>query len=190
VSGKILKTKGELKSIDQKCQDLAESRTEAESELSDIEDQLKSMGAVDPQRLAENQRKMQEASDAKKDLSNKLQFAWENALPLSLLGDLRTDLERQIEAEQAKRDWIDRRSAVEPQLPIIKEKVFDNVPKEYELPEDTFHFYNSRLDDALKSLFEPPPLGIERIDIFVTEIPRWHTPYETNSIMVFLNCKI
>jgi DNA sulfur modification protein DndD len=168
-SGKVLAIKGQIKGLDEDRQRLALQKQDDESSLVDIEDQLKTVGAVDPTKLAENHVRRQEAAEAKSKLENVLEHAWELALPIELLGGLRHELRAQLEAEQKRRSWEDRKAAVAPQLPRLQQQVFGEPPNEFRLPEDTLAFYSSRLDGALRSLFEPPPEGIESVRVFVTE---------------------
>lgn len=169
VSGRVIATKGQIKGVEEERQRLVLQRQEAESSLLDVEDQLKTIGAVDPTKLTENQSRRQEAAEAKGKLENTLEVAWELSLPIELLGRLRGELRVQLEDEQKRRNWEDRKAAVAPQLPRIQGAVFGDAPADFRLPEATLAFYTSRLDRALRSLFEPPPEGIDQVRIFVTE---------------------
>lgn len=169
VSGRVLGVRGKLKDIENKRQTLTNERHEAESLLVDVEDQLKTVGAVDPNKLTENQARRQETAEAKSKLESTLEQAWELALPTQFLGNLRNELRAQLEAEQKRRAWEDRKAAVAPQLPRILSQVFESVPVEFRLPEDTLSFYSSRLERALRSLFEPLPEGIDSVTVFLTE---------------------
>jgi DNA sulfur modification protein DndD len=171
ISGRVLTTKGEIKSVDEQRQQVLLGKQEAESTLLDVEDQLKTVGAVDPHKLSENQNRRQEAAVAKGKLEVALENAWESTLPVELLGGLRAKLATQLQAERRRRNWEDRKAAVSPQLPRIQSEVFGSPPKEFSLPDDTLSFYTSRLERALKSLFEPPPDGVEGVTIHVTETP-------------------
>jgi DNA sulfur modification protein DndD len=168
-SGKVLAIKGQIKGLDEDRQRLVIQRQDDESSLADVEDQLKTVGAVDPTKLAENHARRQETAEAKSKLENVLEQAWELALPIELLGGLRHELRSQLEAEQKRRSWEDRKAAVAPQLPRLQRQVFGEPPAEFRLPENTLAFYSSRLEGALRSLFEPPPEGIDGVSIFVTE---------------------
>lgn len=168
-SGKVLAIKGQIKGLDEDRQRLVIQRQDDESSLADIEDQLKTIGAVDPTKLTENNARRQEAAEAKSKLETVLEQAWELALPIELLGGLRHELHVQLEAEQKRRAWEDRKAAVAPQLPRLQRLVFGEPPDEFRLPDDTLAFYSSRLESALRSLFEPPPKGVDGVSIFVTE---------------------
>lgn len=169
VSGRVLSVRGKIKDIENKRQTLTNERNEAESLLVDVEDQLKTVGAVDPTKLTENQTRRQQSADAKSKLENTLEQAWELALPTAFLGGMRTELKLQLEAEQQRRSWEDRKAAVAPQLPRIQSQVFEGVADEFRLSQDFLAYYSSRLDRALRSLFEPPPEGIENVRVFLTE---------------------
>lgn len=169
VSGRVLAVKGQIKGLEEKRKEITVQKQEDESSLSDVEDQLKTVGAVDPAKLTDNQARRQEAADAKGKLQGLLANAWELALPVELLGGIRTELRLQLAAEEKRRAWEDRKAAVEPRLPAIKAQVFDGAPKEFKLGSDTLAFYTARLERALRSIFEPPPEGIDGVKIFVAE---------------------
>jgi len=169
VSGRVLAVKGQIKGLEEEKKLVLVRKLEDESSLIEVEDQLKTVGAVDPTKLVENQAKRVEAAEAKSQLQRSLERAWDIALPVELLGNLRVELRSQLNLEEKRRAWEDRRAAVEPRLPAIKAQVFDSVPPEYALTDDTLSFYSDRLERALKSIFEPPPEGIEGVKIFVAD---------------------
>ncbi|TLD70490.1 hypothetical protein FEM03_12250 [Phragmitibacter flavus] len=171
IGGKIKALKAAIKSNEQKQHTLIESQQEAEAELADIEDQLKTIGAVDPSKLEADRQKREEIANAKREVEQRLSAAWETPLPISLLSTMRSELVAQLESEDQKRAWLDRKSALEPKLPAIKSQVFDNPPSEFVLPKKTHGFYTSRLNDALQSLFNPPPDGLEDVEVILTDRP-------------------
>jgi|GEM_PF-580269 len=171
VLGQIEALSGRLKSNDQQRESLLERRQEAEAQLADIEDQLKTLGAVDPTKLQNDQLRRDEVAETKRDIEQRLELTWEKPLPIALLSGLRLALVQQLEGEERKRSWIDRKAAIEPKLPFIKAKVFDKPSSEFRLPTETKNYYTSRLDDALMSLFNPPPDGVDEIEIILTERP-------------------
>lgn len=169
VNGRIVEITGKLQELDERRQALSIQLKEDEATLADREDQLKTIGAVDPVKLADTNAKRDEAKDAKTKLEAKVGDAWELALPIDLLGGLRLSILDQLAAEKRRRGWEDRKAAVSPKLPGIKAQVFDSASPEHALPEPTLAYYTGRLDRALKSLFEPPPQGVEGVVVHLTE---------------------
>ena len=169
VSGEVLRLRGEIKGLEEERQRIVLQKQDDESALLDIEDQLKTVGAVDPVKLGENKTKRDESAAAKSRLEITLEGAWELALPIKLLGGTLSALRIQLEAEQKRRAWEDRKAAVAPQLPRLQKEVFGDAPGDFRLSESTLSFYSSRLERALRSLFEPPPDGIDGVQVFVTE---------------------
>lgn len=169
VSGEVLRLRGEIKGLEEERQRLSLQKQDDEAALIDVEDQLKTVGAVDPVKLGENKTKRDEAAAAKSKLEMVLEIAWELALPVRLLGPTQGALRQQLESEQKRRAWEDRKAAVAPQLPRIQNEVFGAVPDEYKLPEKTRGFYSARLENALRSLFEPPPEGVDGVLVYLTE---------------------
>lgn len=169
INGRVMHVGGQLKQNDTSKQRIALSLREAEADFANNEDQLKTIGAVDPVKLADTEARRIEAEGAKTKLEGKLDAAWELALPIELLGGLRVKILAQLEAEKRKRSWEDRKAAVSPQLPRIQSAVFESAPEPFRLPDDTLAYYTTRLDRALKSLFDPPPEGVEGIAIHLTE---------------------
>lgn len=131
-----------------------------EDELLDIEDQLQTIGAVDPDEIARINRQRDEIKETKGKLEVKLTSAWEGALPVALLGKFRHRLFIALDKEERRRDWENRKSSVEPKIPKIKQEVFDIPPDEHVLPALTLEFYKNRLEESLKGLFHPPEEGI------------------------------
>jgi DNA sulfur modification protein DndD len=180
-SGEIVQTEGQLKNLEERRSLLEIEVKEDEATLADCEDELKTIGAVDPVKLANTNTRRDEAKEAKLKLEATVGSAWELALPIELLGGVRLSLLAQLDAEKRKRLWEDRKAAVSPKLPGIKAKVFDSAPEEFKLPDRTLTYYTEQLDRALKSLFDPPPQGVEGVSVFVTE-----TAEAANSIQQLL----
>jgi DNA sulfur modification protein DndD len=169
INGQIIKITGELQQLEEKRRHVSIQLKEDEATLADREDQLKTIGAVDPVKMADTSAKRDEARQAQTKLEGIVGSAWELALPIELLGGLRLRILSQLEAEKRKRSWEDRKAAVSPKLPGIKASVFDSASPEHALPEPTLAYYTQRLDRALKSLFDPPPEGVENVVIHLTE---------------------
>ena len=171
IGGLIKAVVGKLKGNDQRRASQMEKQQEAESQLADIEDQLKTIGAVDPKKLERDQFRREEVAVAKREIESKLEAAWETPIPVTLLAGLRVAVTQQLEAEERKRAWLDRKAAIEPKLPSIKADVFDNPDAVHELSPPTHSYYSGRLDNALLSLFNPPPEGVDGIEIYVCDRP-------------------
>jgi DNA sulfur modification protein DndD len=169
VNGQVIEINGKLQQLEEQRRSISIQLKEDEATLADREDQLKTIGAVDPVKMADTNAKRDEAKDAKVKLEAIVGAAWELALPIELLGGLRLRILAQLDAEKRKRTWEDRKAAVSPKLPGIKAQVFDSALPEYALPEPTLAYYTGRLDRALKSLFDPPPEGVENVVIHLTE---------------------
>lgn len=169
INGQILKITGELQQLEQKRRHVSIQLKEDEATLADREDMLKTIGAVDPVKMADTSAKRDEARVAQTKLEGIVGASWELALPIDLLGGLRLRILSQLEAEKRKRSWEDRKAAVSPKLPGIKASVFDSAAPEHALSEPTLAYYTARLDRALKSLFDPPPEGVENVVIHLTE---------------------
>lgn len=171
VQGDIQKLSGRMRSNQQREAGLREQIQEDENRLADIEDQLKTIGAVDPSKLQKDQETREKVSATKREIQQQLEAAWEVPLPLALLAGLRVSLIDHLDREEKKRSWLDRKEAIEPKLPAIKAAVFGEPPVEHRLLPPTHEFYSERLNDALSGLFNPPPDGIDTIDIFLTDRP-------------------
>lgn len=171
IGGQIQSFEGKLRGNDQRRTSRIESKQEAESRLADIEDRLKTIGAVDPKKLERDQAQREEVAAAKRDIENKLETAWESPIPVTLLAGLRVAVTEQLLAEERKREWLDRKAAIEPRLPSIKADVFANPEPAHVLAPPTHSYYSDRLDQALLSLFNPPPEGVDGVEIFVCDRP-------------------
>jgi DNA sulfur modification protein DndD len=168
IRSEIMRNDGHLKTRRKELTTLSRDLQELESELTDVEDDLKILGAVDPEQLSQAQQRHSEVSDAKRKLNSKLEEAWELGLPLALLGNYREELYSYLQSEEKRRDWENKKSAVEPKIPQVKEDVFSSVPEEFQLSEDYLAFYMHRLEEALLRLYNPPDEGISE-DIFATD---------------------
>lgn len=168
LNGEIITVEGTLKARKKERDFVRRNLGETETELLEVEDDLKTLGVVDPEELQKFQAQRIALADTKGKLESKLTLSWETALPVSLLGNYRRELHDYLQAEERRRDWEGARSTVEPKIPKVKTDVFAAVPAEYELAPDVESFYMKRLENSLCSLFNPAPEGMaERV--FVTD---------------------
>ena len=156
----VLRADGHLKARFHERDSLERELHEIETELFDVEDHLKTLGAVDPEELQQAQEKRDKLTREKAGLESKLTDAWESALPISLLGDYRPEFYDYLLSEERRREWENAKSTVEPKIPQVKGDVFEDVPNEYKLQPTIEAFYMKRLVEALHRLFHPPPDGI------------------------------
>ncbi|MBI4028634.1 MAG: AAA family ATPase [Verrucomicrobia bacterium] len=157
LNGKVITAEGTLKARRKEREVLARELHEAEAELLEVEDDLQTLGAVDPDELQKAQERRVKITSARAKLESKLTEVWELALPVSLLGVYRMELHGALSAEERRREWESAKSTVEPKIPQVKQDVFGAVPKEFELQPDVEAFYLKRLEDSLHRLFHPPP---------------------------------
>jgi DNA sulfur modification protein DndD len=160
LNGKVITADGILKARRKEHDTLDRDLHEVEVELLEIEDDLKTLGAIDPDELLKAQERRTELTEAKAKLESKLTAAWELAMPVSLLGFYRKELHDALLAEERRREWEGAKSTVEPKIPQVKKDVFGNAPKEFGLQPDFEAFYMKRLEDALAKLFHPAPEGM------------------------------
>jgi DNA sulfur modification protein DndD len=160
LNGKVITIEGVLKARRKEHEILERDFHEIEVELLEVEDDLKTLGAVDPVELEKAQERHAELTGAKSKLESKLTEAWELSLPVSLLGSYRKELHNALIAEEHRREWESAKSTVEPKIPQVKQDVFGNPPEDFTLRPDIESFYMKRLEDALHKLFHPPPEGM------------------------------
>ncbi|GAB6272400.1 MAG: DNA sulfur modification protein DndD [Smithella sp.] len=160
LNGKVITIERTVKAKRKETDSLKLSLQEYEVELLEVEDDLKTLGAVDPDELSKAQISYTEITKNKGAMELKMAEAWECALPISLLGSYRRDLFDALLAEENRREWESAKSTVEPKIPQVKEDVFENQPEEYLMPQAAKVFYLQRLEDALHKLFHPPPAGM------------------------------
>lgn len=168
LNAEIMRLEGHLKANRKELASVQIDLEENEAELLQTEDDLRSLGAVNPTDLKEAQERRQEIAVAKSTIEGQLGAAWETAMPLGLLGVLRNELTEYLTKEERRRDWEGSKAAVEPKIPRVKQDVFEDVPEEFELESDVHSFYMARLERALNSLFNPPPDGMSE-GIFATD---------------------
>jgi DNA sulfur modification protein DndD len=160
LNGRVITIEGILKARRKEHEILERDLREIEVELLEVEDDLKTLGAVDPDELAKAQERHAELTSAKSKLESKLTDAWELSLPVSLLGTYRKELHDALISEERRREWESAKSTVEPKIPQVKQDVFGNPPEDFALQQDIESFYMKRLEDALHKLFHPPPEGM------------------------------
>lgn len=168
LNGNIAETESLLKYNRQRLGHLEVELKEAESEQEEIENELKSLGAVNPEDLSQAQERRVEIARTKGELEEQLKMAWEQALPLALLSDFRQTFQDDLIKEEKRRDWESSKSTVEPKIPQVKKDVFEGVPPEFALEKDTRGYYLRRLEEALHGLFNPPPEGMAE-SVFLTD---------------------
>lgn len=168
ITGHIVTTEQQLISYREELTSVELELHEAKEELADVEERLKSLGAVDPAELARVQDERAKLTDTKARLETELTAAWESAIPLALLGKYRRELHDYLVREEKRREWEQRKKAVEPKIPQVKRDVFADVPTEYRLADHVLAFYTDRLERALHRIFHPPEEGMAD-SVFVTD---------------------
>lgn len=168
LNSKIMNVTGQLRVKGKELEIIGREFHEKEAELLEVEDDLKTLGAVDPGELQKAQERHIELTKAKSNLETKLTQAWEMSLPICLLGNYRKELHDALVAEERRREWENAKSTVEPKIPQVKDDVFGGPPNSFVLSPEVMAFYLKRLEDALNKLFNPPPAGMPD-SIFITE---------------------
>ncbi|MGD0487872.1 MAG: AAA family ATPase [Syntrophorhabdales bacterium] len=190
LNGRVLTVEGVIKAKHKEYDAIQRDLHEVEVELLEVEDDLKTLGAVDPEELEQAQTRHTELTATKSKLEDRLTEAWELALPISLLGTYRKELHDALNAEEGRREWEGAKSTVEPKIPQVKADVFDNPPEDFALKPSIETFYVTRLEDALHRLFHPPPEGMpdqiylaDRNEVSVQVRTRLATvPHEVNDL--------
>lgn len=166
ITADILRFESNLKTLALDESDQNQDLRDTSSELDEVEDQLKTIGAVDPEELAKTSKKREDIKSIKDKLEANLGSAWESTLPVSLLGGFRAELHDYLVQEESRREFENRKASVEPKIPQVKRAVFENVPANLALDDLHRMFYERQIDKALQSLFNPPPEGMSE-KIFV-----------------------
>lgn len=167
LSADVMRLEGHIKARRKERETLQRDLHEIEAELMEVEDDLKTLGAIDPEELQKAQERRDELTKIKVSLESKLTDAWETALPVALLGGYRREFHDYLLSEERRREWEGAKSTVEPKIPQVKDDVFGNVPVDYTLQPNVEAFFMSRLENALHRLFHPPPEDIPD-RVFVT----------------------
>ena len=167
LNGEIVRAEGHLNSRRKEHKSVSLDLSEAEAELLEVEDELRSLGAVDPLELNKSQERRVEITKAKAEMEGQLTSVWEHAMPVALLGSYRSELHEYLAREEKRRDWEGSKAAVEPKIPQVKQDVFEDVDESFQLREDAHAYYSQRLERALHRLFHPPPEGMAE-NLFVT----------------------
>ena len=168
ISGRIVTTEKKLTALGDELESVELELSESQTELDEVEDQLKSIGAVDPEELDKAQTTRTNLAETKAKLEAELTAAWEQAMPVALMGDYRRELQNDLIREEKRREWESSRATVEPKIPQVKQDVFEEVPPEHRLADNVYAFYADRLEKALHRLFHPPPEGMAE-SIFITD---------------------
>jgi DNA sulfur modification protein DndD len=157
LNGRIVTAEGELNALHEELSSVDLELHESQAELAEVEERLKSLGAVDPEELQRAQDTRSKLAETKAKLEAELTAAWEQAMPVALLGQYRRELHDYLIQEEKRREWESSKATVEPKIPQVKRDVFEDVANEYLLSDDAHAYYTARLERALHSLFHPPP---------------------------------
>ena len=168
ISGRIVTTEKKLIALKDELKSVELEMSESQTELDEVEDQLKSIGAVDPEELEKVQATRTDLAETKAKLEAELTEAWKQAMPVALMGDYRRELQSDLVREEKRREWESSKATVEPKIPQVKREVFEDVPPENRLADNVYAFYADRLEKALHRLFHPPPEGMAE-SIFITD---------------------
>jgi DNA sulfur modification protein DndD len=164
----VSKLQGHLKAKSEELKDDTEALRDLSNQFSEIDEELRILGAVDPIELDKAKQRREELKTAKDQMEGELRNAWELALPIALLGHFREELHEYLVQEEKRNEWERSRATVEPKIPQVKADVFEDVPNEFTLKSDFYAFYSDRLEKALHRLFHPPPEGMAD-HVFVAE---------------------
>lgn len=158
IIAEIGKSEGAIEDLNSEKEGKESERKRLNSEISKIDEKLKFTGA-DPEEIQKEKDKHKKIEEEEKKIREKLEAAWEKALPIALLGKFRKSLYSHLEQEERRVEWEQRKKAVEPKIPEIEEKVFikPEPSKEFELSKECLAYYLKRLRQALNDLFYPPP---------------------------------
>lgn len=160
IQGEILQSEKNLRTLADELGDKTRELKDCDQDLADLEDELNSIGAVDPEHLLKARRQREDVKSLKDKLEVSLETAWETALPVSLLGKFRAELHDYLQTEERRRDWESRKASVEPRIPRVKKAVFEAAPDEFAMAEGQLRFYETRLEEALRGMFHPPEEGM------------------------------
>lgn len=180
LNAEVVRNEGHVKAHRKEINVLEITLRESEAELLEVEDSLRTLGAVDPEELENAQNRRNELIKTKNELEYKITESWELSIPIGLLGEYRNILNEYLESEERRREWESAKSSVEPKIPQVKEDIFGNVPDEFKLKPNIESFYIERLEYALHRIFHPPPEGIPD-SVFVTD--RNETSIKIRSIL-------
>lgn len=169
VNGKMRELQGAIAALSNQIQFLTDDLVDARARLRGVEDDLKTIGAIDPEKLESQRERQLELKVLERDIIQKLNAAWGVALPLFLMGRTRVMLDKQLSLERRRRDWEGRRETVAPRIPEIKSNIFNAPPKNCVLASEVRSYYEKQVEEVLKGLFDPPPAGVENVNIFLTE---------------------
>ena len=168
VSGQIVTMERQLTARKDELENAERTLVENQIELREVEEELKSLGVIDPKELEEVQTNRTKLAETKTSLKSELASAWEQAIPVALMGRYRRELYDSLMREEDRRTWESSKSTVEPKIPQVKQDVFGQVPSDYQLASKIQAFYAERLEKALHRLFHPPPEGMAE-SIFITD---------------------
>jgi len=168
LSAEVMRLQGHLKAKHDDRQETERELREIDAELVEVEEDLRIIGAVDPEELDKAKERREEIKIAKDQMEAELRTAWETALPIGLLGNLRRELHDYLLREEKRNEWERSKATVQPKIPQIKADVFENAPAEFSLADDVHAFYSDRLEKALHRLFHPPPEGMAE-SVFVVD---------------------
>ena len=168
VSGRIVTLQGQLEVRKDELESIERELFENQEDLREVEEELKSLGVVDPEELERAHATRTELAETKARFKAELSSAWEQAIPVALMGTYRRELHDILIREEKRREWESSKSTVEPKIPQVKQDVFEDVPSDYRLASKIQTFYAERLERALHRLFHPPPEGMAE-SVFITD---------------------
>ncbi|HLG14124.1 MAG TPA: AAA family ATPase [Blastocatellia bacterium] len=155
LNGRIVTAEGELNALHEELSSIDLELHESKAELDEVEERLKSLGAIDPEELQRAQDTRSKLAETKAKLEAELTAAWEQAMPVALLGQYRRELHDYLIQEEKRREWESSKATVEPKIPQVKRDVFEDVPTEYLLSDDAHAFYAESLG-TISSQSIPP----------------------------------
>lgn len=157
----LAQARAELADVEDEVANLEEEQSDLARRIESKEAEFKRLGGVHKEQV-ERLRAEQDSCQAEYEaLTRQLKEAMSGQIANCFVLPLRQAIEKRIQQERDSRQHDLKRDSLVPQIQLLQERLFGESAQAPEPPLSGHqtHFYADRLEEEIKSLFEPPPPG-------------------------------
>lgn len=150
---------GKITALQGQVDDYGEQLLECESKLEDKEKSFAKLGGLHQAEAEALKEKEREAELEYERVSRTLKGALGGDFAVAFLLPLERQWRERTASERARRKWLAKRDAIEPQISVLNEHIFGPSALQPDVPLSHVQaeFFRGRLADEVRKLFWPPP---------------------------------
>jgi DNA sulfur modification protein DndD len=150
---------GTIRALEGERDEYREELTELEERLNEKEKEFTQLGGLHQAELHSLKEQERQAELEYDRVTRALKDALAAEFPVAFLLPLEQKWKERMAREDARRRWLAKREAIEPQISVLNERIFGPTAPQPEVPlsPEQREFFSARLAQEVRKLFWPPP---------------------------------